>query len=435
MHYLTVSFSHKNSDIAVREKLAFTDESKEAALKELVSHAELSEAIIVSTCNRVEIIASTKDTQKASEYIFQMLGNYSKLTIEELEGRADVFENEGAIHHLFSVTSSLDSIVIGETQIAGQIKDAFRFAYDKGCCSQKLSRAMHYSFKCAADVRNQTEIAKKPVSVSSAAVDKAKKMFSSLDGITAVVIGTGEMGELACRHLAAAKANVILVSRTLEKAVALAAKIGDNVSGAEFGDLRKLLNSHKLLFSATGAQHPIIENSLVEKCEFKRVWFDISVPRDIEIDAHHDDIEVITVDNLNDIVEQNQMLRAEEARIAYSLVGSYTIDFFKWINTLSVDPIIKELREKAQSIAEKEIKNAVKKGFIPSEHEEEISKLLHSAFKKFMHDPTVNLKALADNPRLDSTVEALKYLHNLSDDAKVMDSYKCEHNVKTAEGN
>jgi glutamyl-tRNA reductase len=134
-------------------------------------------------------------------------------------------------------------------------------------------------------------------------------------------------------------------------------------------------------------------------------------------------------------VEQNQMLRAEEARIAYSLVGSYTIDFFKWINTLSVDPIIKELREKAQNIAEKEIKNAVKKGFIPSEHEEEISKLLHSAFKKFMHDPTVNLKALADNPRLDSVVEALKYLHNLSDDAKVMDSYKCEHNVKTAEGN
>jgi len=434
MHYLTVSFSHKNSDIAVREKLAFTDESKEAALKDLTEKAVISEAIIVSTCNRVEIVVSAKESQSALPFVFEMLQKHSGLELEELEGRADIFENEGAVHHLFAVTSSLDSVVIGETQIAGQIKDAFKFAYDRGFCAQKLSRVMNHAFKCAADVRNQTEIAKKPVSVASVAVDKARKIFGTLENEVAIVIGTGEMGELACKYLLAGGAKVILVSRSKQKADEMAARLGEAVSGADFANVRELINTHKLLFSATSAQYPIIENSLVDKKDFQRVWFDISVPRDIEIDEHHG-VEVVTVDDLQDIVEQNQSLRADEARAAYSLVGNYTMDFFKWISTLSVDPIIKELREKAQDIAEREIKNAVKKGFIQKEQEEEITKLLHSAFKKFMHEPTVNLKALANSPRLDSVVDSLKYLHNLSEDAKVTDSYKCEYLTEEAKGN
>jgi len=434
MHYLTVSFSHKNSDIAVREKLAFTDESKEAALRELTQKPVISESIIVSTCNRVEIVVSAKEPQTALPHVFEMLQKHSGLPMDELEGRADVFENEGAVHHLFAVTSSLDSVVIGETQIAGQIKEAFKFAYDKGFCAQKLSRVMHYAFRCAADVRNQTEIAKKPVSVASVAVDKAKKIFGTLEDEIAIVIGTGEMGELACKYLLAGGAKVILVSRSKQKADEMAARLGNSVQGAEFADVKKLINTHKLLFSATSAQYPIIEDDIIEKTDFRRVWFDISVPRDIEISDNHG-VEVITVDNLQDIVEQNQSLRAEEARAAYSLVGGYTIDFFKWISTLSVDPIIKELREKAQTIAEKEVQNAIKKGFIQKEQEEEITKLLHSAFKKFMHEPTVNLKALANSPQLDSVVESLKYLHNLSEDARIMDSYKCEYIVEEAKGN
>ncbi len=431
MHYLTLSFSHKNSDVAVREKLAFTEETKEKTLKTLTSNPIISEALILSTCNRVEIFVSSKDNSLAAPFIFEALCAHSGLSSEELEGRADVFENEGAVHHLFAVASSLDSIVIGETQIAGQIKDALRFAQERGFCANKISRVMQYAFRCAAEVRNQTQIAKNPVSVASAAVDKAKKMLGSLSGECAVVIGTGEMGSLACKHLLTAGADVILVSRSLQKAVDMAAELGANARGADYSQLSTLLNTHRLLFSATGAQHPIIDDNGVEKCEFRRVWFDISVPRDIEISDCHG-VEVVTVDDLQDIVEQNQSLRAEEARIAYSLVGSYTIEFFKWISVLSVDPIIKELREKAQAIAEKEIKNAVKKGFIQQAQEEEIGKLLHSAFKKFLHEPTVNLKAIASSAKLDDTVEALKYLHNLSSDAK--ESYKPEQYMDEERG-
>lgn len=423
MHYLTVSFSHKNSDIAVREKLAFDEESKERSLKMLTDTKVISEAVIISTCNRVEVFVSAKDAGLAMPFVFDVLSEHSKLCQDELEGRADVFENEGAVHHLFAVASSLDSIVIGETQIAGQIKDAFRFAKEKGYAGNKISRVMQYAFRCAAEVRNQTEIAKKPVSVASVAVDKAKKLLGNLENECAVVLGTGEMGALACRYLYDAGAKVIIVSRTLEKAKAMAEEFGENASGADYSSVKELVNTHKLVFSATGAPHPVLEDFIVEKRDFRRIWFDISVPRDIEISEHHG-IEVVTVDDLQDIVVQNQMLRAEEARTAYSLVGGYTVEFFKWISALSVDPIIKELRTKAQDIAEKEIKNAIKKGFIPKELEEEASKLLHSAFKKFMHEPTVNLKAMADNPRLESIVESLKYLHNLESEALVSCKYE-----------
>ncbi len=423
MHYLTVSFSHKNSDIAVREKLAFDEESKERSLKMLTDTKVISEAVIISTCNRVEVFVSAKDAGLAMPFVFDVLSEHSKLCQDELEGRADVFENEGAVHHLFAVASSLDSIVIGETQIAGQIKDAFRFAKEKGYAGNKISRVMQYAFRCAAEVRNQTEIAKKPVSVASVAVDKAKKLLGNLENEYAVVLGTGEMGALACRYLYDAGAKVIIVSRTLEKAKAMAEEFGENASGADYSSVKELVNTHKLVFSATGAPHPVLEDFIVEKRDFRRIWFDISVPRDIEISEHHG-IEVVTVDDLQDIVVQNQMLRAEEARTAYSLVGGYTVEFFKWISALSVDPIIKELRTKAQDIAEKEIKNAIKKGFIPKELEEEASKLLHSAFKKFMHEPTVNLKAMADNPRLESIVESLKYLHNLESEALVSCKYE-----------
>ena len=135
---------------------------------------------------------------------------------------------------------------------------------------------MHYAFKCAADVRNQTEIAKKPISVASVAVDKAKKLFGKLDGEIAVVIGTGEMGEIACKYLLTNGANVILVSRSKQKADEMGEKLGKNVTGADFGAIKELLNTHKLVFSATGAQHPIITDELVEERDFYRAWFDIS---------------------------------------------------------------------------------------------------------------------------------------------------------------
>jgi len=204
MHYLTISFTHKNTNIEVREKLAFDSEKKLLNAYQKIGAIELvNELIILSTCNRVEIITSVKEPLKAIEPIFEIIAEITGVGLEELEGRGETYEDSGAIHHLFSVISSLDTMVIGETQIVGQLKDAFRFSYDKGFASQKIARAMHHAFRCAAKVRNSTDISKNPISVSSVAVAKAKEIYGgNLGGFTALIVGAGEMSRLACEHLA-----------------------------------------------------------------------------------------------------------------------------------------------------------------------------------------------------------------------------------------
>ena len=220
MHYLTISFTHKNTNIEVREKLAFDSEKKLLNAYQKIGAIELvNELIILSTCNRVEIITSVKEPLKAIEPIFEIIAEITGVGLEELEGRGETYEDSGAIHHLFSVISSLDSLVIGETQIVGQLKDAFRFSYDKGFASQKIARAMHHAFRCAAKVRNSTDISKNPISVSSVAVAKAKEIYGgNLGGFTALIVGAGEMSRLACEHLAKNGVNLIIFNRDISRA-------------------------------------------------------------------------------------------------------------------------------------------------------------------------------------------------------------------------
>lgn len=178
MGYLVISFSHKNTDIQTREKLAFpNEENKDRFLKQILEDEIIDEAILLSTCNRVEIITSALNTDTAAKSIIKKLSKYSGLEFDNLYDRADIYEHDGAIHHLFSVASALDSLVIGETQIVGQLKDAFRFSVAKKYCGQNLPRALHYSFKCAAAVRNATSLGTGSVSVASTAVAKAKRLL------------------------------------------------------------------------------------------------------------------------------------------------------------------------------------------------------------------------------------------------------------------
>jgi len=428
MHYLIVSYSHKNTDIATREKLAFDNGPKsESFLTELIAHKAINEGIVLSTCNRVEFIVSAKSVPKASEHLFEQLSLASGVDRLELEGRADIFEDTGAIHHLFSVASSLDSLVVGETQIAGQLKAAFKFAYDKGFCSQKLSRAMHFAFKCGAVVRNCTEISKNPVSVASAAVAKAKDLLGDLGGDTAVVVGVGEMGILTVKHLVGMGCNVLLVNRDKAKADAIASEYSDGMVRVEpFGKLAEMLNHHKILFSATGAPHTVITRDMVEEKPYQRYWFDLAVPRDIEA-IEVERIDIFAVDDLQDIVNKNISLREEQAKKAYGIIGQFTQEFYRWLQSLSVDPIIKALRDQAKEASLKEIKKAISKGFLPKECEESVEKILHNAFNTFLHNPTIKLKAIAEEPQADTVVEATKLLFDLPNEVVMLNRYKCEY--------
>jgi len=384
MHYLVISFSHKNCDIATRERLALSNSLKDELYKSLLENDIINEVILLSTCNRVEFVGSVKDPYEATETVLSHFNGYSQIPIEELEGRADIYEDNGAIHHIFSVASALDSLVIGETQISGQLKEAFRDSFEKGYCSQKLARVMHFAFKCAAAVRNTTDISKNPVSIASAAVSLARDVLENLGGYTAIVVGAGEMGTLAAKHLISSGCNVILVGRDKEKLKALAQRLGGITQYFTMDKLPQLINSYRLLFAATASKEPVIRRDMIEQRDFKRYWFDIAVPRDIEeIDIGN--IEVFAVDDLKNIVEKTIAFREAQAKEAYKIVGKFTKEFFSWLQTLSIEPIIREIRERAKEISKEELQKALKKGFVPKEAEGNVYKLLHKIFNRFLN--------------------------------------------------
>ena len=412
MHYLLVSISHKNTDLAIREKLAFDADRQTMILKRLVAHGSINEAVMLVTCNRIELTVSAKEVHGALAEVLDALHAASGVNRTELEGRAQSYEDEGAARHLFSVASGLESVVIGEAQIAGQFREAFRFAQEKGFAGKKLTGLMNHAMRCAAAVRSATEVGKNPVSVSSAAVVQARQLTGGLSGVPAVVVGNGEMSRLAALHLLGDGAEVIVVGRDLEKARIFAAELGPNVKSESFARLPHLINTHALMFTATGAPHTVINPEMVERCGFARYWFDIAVPRDIA-EMEDENIHIYAVDDLQGIVQTNMSLREEEAAKAFTIVGEHVNDFFNWLSSLSADPVIKALREKASRAVREELDRAVKKGFIPAEHEESVRLLLHNAFKRFLHTPTVALRLQMDKPDAQETLECIRQLFDL----------------------
>ncbi|TKX34295.1 glutamyl-tRNA reductase [Campylobacter taeniopygiae] len=425
--YYCVSFTHKNTDLFLREKLSFTDETKKYEFLRMINaHENIEESLIISTCNRVEIIAFVKNA--CSEYIIKTLALLCGVNQDELLKKADIFEDSGAIHHLFSVASSLDSLVVGETQIAGQIKDAFSFSLKNEFCKTHISRALHCAFKCAAKVRTETQISKNPISVASVAVAKAKELLD-LSQKKAVVIGAGEMAELAAKHLIAGGAKIIILNRDMQKAKLLCEKLEGLHQYDSLENLKLYLNQYELFFSATNATHAIITNALIEEVPHKRYFFDIAVPRDIDI-KENDKIFVFAVDDLQAVVQKNLALRENEARMAYSIIGQETSDFFRYLNDLALNPIIKAIRLKAKECADKQLDIALKKGYLKHSDKNEARKLIHQVFKAFLHNPTVNLKHLQGKIQSDTVINAMRYVFDLKNNLEGLNQYKCDFNME-----
>ncbi|EAH9850417.1 glutamyl-tRNA reductase [Campylobacter upsaliensis] len=411
MHYFCISFTHKNTDLSLREKLSLNDEKKKKEfLKLVLSKEDIVESLVISTCNRVEILAFVKDLKEVGKHIITSLALLCEVDKNDLEKRADFFEDSGAIHHLFSVASSLDSLVIGETQITGQIKEAFHFAKNLNFCAEHLEFALHHAFKCAAKVRNQTQISKNPISIASVAVAKAKELLD-LSQAKAVVIGAGEMAQLTCKHLLQAGAKIIILNRDLSKAQKLSEELDCEFDRLE--NLENYLNAYSLFFSATNAKNALITNNMLKSVEFKRYFFDIAVPRDIEL-SENDKIKVFAVDDLEEVVRKNLALRECEASIAYGIIGAMTSEFFKILNDLALTPTIKALRLKAKACANQQLQIALSKGYLKKSDEEEARKLIHQVFKAFLHEPTLNLRHL-QGKKSEVLIQSLNYLFNLGE--------------------
>jgi len=411
--YLVISFNYKNSDVTTRGKLSmlpnFYDEFK-----------PYGEIIIVATCNRIEIVAF-------AELLNPILTKIEQLTNISTEN-AFIYKGKSAIRHVFTVLSSLDSMVVGETQITGQYKEAFMKAYEEGAIKKNLSRLMHYGFKCAKRVRNETDISANPVSVASISVKKAKEVLGDLGGYSAIVIGAGDTSRIVCKHLEKHGVNIILLNRTYENAIALKEEInGVNVDVHSIDKLDKFINQYRLLFTATSSNKPIIHDGIIENKEFTRHWFDLAIPSDIcEIESEN--INVYRVDDLKDISDENMRKRANEIEKAKFIVDEMVEEYLKFIQTSEITPIIKELREKAEKISKDVISNAIKKKFIKPEDEKAVEKIVYTAFKRFLHNPTITLKENANEPQIDILLSSIKKLFKL--DENLLDINKCEYHNK-----
>ncbi len=436
IQYIVVSFSHKHIDIALREKLAFGDEEKLAFLRALCEHSAIKEAMLLSTCNRVEVYASVLEAKAAREYILENLQKFKHIPTEQLRELADIRLNQYAIYHTFSVASSLDSLVVGETQITGQLKDAYRFAYENLLCGKDLTRLVHYAFKCAAQVRNSVDISSSHTSVAGAAIHmlmlRFKECGESLDSKHIVVLGAGEMGVLALKHLAKHNVRLTLINRNLQNAkealANLAQEIGRKIELAPFGDLQALIDRADVLVSATGAPHSVINAEMIRPSVHKRVWFDLAVPRDIE-EVQVENLEIYRIDDLQVLIARNKLQREENAKDGYKIVEQCTQEFFKWLQTLSVDPIIKHMRALAKDSSLKELDRAVKKGFLPSEYRQNVEKILHNAFNTFLHKPTMRIKEAGESINSDPIIEAVKSIFDINDEIVMLNPYKCEEHL------
>ena len=425
MQYMVVSFNYKNCSLEEREAVSFKDEEEiKSYLNILTDFDFIQEAFIVNTCNRVEIVVATKDNFATYHAVLGILSKTKGLNFYELEKSAQRYEEEDAIEHIFNVVSSLDSMVVGEAQITGQVKEGYRVSFKNGTAGKELNRLLSYAVKCAAEVRNSTNISEHPISIASVAVAQAEDDLGSLSGMVGLVIGSGDMGKLASKHLLRAGADVVLVSRTKEHAQALADELGENVKVGSYEKLPIYINKYRLLFTATASKEPIITADMIAEKNMDRLWFDMAIPRDIDSSINVDKIKIYYIDNLQDISKNNHALRKEQAVIAADIVKKYKEDFLRWLQALAVEPVIKQLRLNITEIAKEESKRVVKKGFVPSEYQDSLEYMAIQLFDKFLHNPTKKLREVSKESEGGEIIDAIKQIFDIDTDSVDPKKYK-----------
>ena len=431
MYYQVVSFSHKNCDQGMREKLAFSNnDEKIEILNLLVAFEFVHEAFIISTCNRVELVLATRDNFSSFHAVLGLMAQKSDLNFYQLKTTAERYDDEEAVHHVFSVVSSLESLVVGESQITGQVKESFMLSHKNETAGRKLNRLLSYAVKCAAEVRNATNISQNPISIASVAVAQAHKILGdNIAGMTGVVLGAGEMGVLAAKHLLRAKCDVVMLGRDLEKVTLVAHTLGENVKADTVENLEKYINRYRLLFSATSAKEPVITKALIENDTVDRLWFDMAIPRDIE-DMGMEKLQLFRIDDLRSISESNHAMREEQAVRAAEIVEHYTEDFYAWLRALSIEPVIKQMRIHVSEAIDAEMARAIKKGFVPHEAEGNMRKMAEQMFKRFLHDPTQNLRKSSTQKKNANCIESVKRMFNIDTENIDFKQYKSDHHTK-----
>lgn len=423
MTIVTIGMNHESTPVEVRECLAKDPGNTSIALTSMRESALFMEGLFLSTCNRIEALYTTEKPEEAKDAVISLMSQLGDIPEENFYSSLYILENSEAIRHVFRVASSLDSLVVGEPQILGQIKDAYYEANVKEQTSGViLNRLMHKAFHVAKRVRTETGIAEAAVSISSAAVELAKKIFHDLSGRKTLLIGAGEMAELAARYLITHGVDSLVVAnRSFNRAVHVAEPFnGKAVLLEEIGS--QLLDSDIVITSTASMEYIIrydqVKSSLKKRRNRPLFFIDIAVPRDVEPRVNKlDNVYVYDIDDLKGVIEINTAQRKEEALKADRIVSEEVIKFEKWLKTLKVVPTIISIKEKAETIRKAEIRKSLSGlGELTPSQMESIETLTISLADKILNDPILALKRKAVRSSKDRYLDIARTLFNLDQD-------------------
>ncbi|WP_147821433.1 glutamyl-tRNA reductase [Salidesulfovibrio onnuriiensis] len=418
-----IGLNHRTAGVDIREKYALTN--VENFEEGLMANCPVRECMALSTCNRVEIVVVSQGVPE-HEVLDSVLSHWAgacggspQVLVEH------VYQHKGldAVQHLFTVASSLDSLVMGEPQILGQLKDAYRNAVEKGTARTIVSRLLHKAFSVAKRVRTETAIASSAVSISFAAVELARKIFGDLKGTTAMLVGAGEMAELAATHLMNnGVQDLLIVNRTFARAKALAdAMRGEPV---QFEHLGERLHEADIVISSTGSPTTVIRAKDVKgvlKARKNRPMFfiDIAVPRDIDPDVNGlDNVYLYDIDDLKEVVEENMAQRQDEAVKAHAVVATETQTFGSWLQSLTLQPTIVDLVNKSEDVARQELEKTLKRlGNVDAQTRKALETLVLSVGRKVLHEPICFLKRRGQEQHAaERFIDITRRMFNLDDE-------------------
>jgi len=413
--------NHKSTPLAIREKLAVTDGYADA-LSGLRTISGSLETYLLSTCNRVELLCVSEGQAGYDDLLKQYLFR-DAVNLEERNQYSYLYHDSEAVRHLFKVAASLDSMVLGEAQILGQIKEAYRYAAEAGSTGPLLNRLLHKAFSVAKRVRSETGIGSSAVSISSAAVELARKIFGDLADKKVLLIGAGEMAELAAEHLVGQGVkSVSVANRTLSRALDLAKRFNGEACSLE--ELHTQMERVDIIISSTGASDLIIRSADVKPLMRARrnrplFFIDIAVPRDLDPTLNElDNVFLYDIDDLSQIVEMNRGEREQEAVKAQRIVDEETVKFSRWQQSLTIKPTITALRQKADEICRQELSRTLPKLDLNEDDRRKVEKLASVISAKMLHHPLCYLKSDSCKHSDDIKIDTLRTVFGLDDDDK-----------------
>ncbi len=395
---ILIGLNHKTAPVEVRECLAFNGDETQIALKELLSQPSINEAILISTCNRIEVLLTADESPKAVEAAKTFVSGFKNVPVADFESSLYLYNGDEAVRHLFRVASSLDSMMVGEPQILGQIKEAYRTATTIKSSGVVLNRLLHKTFFVAKRVRSETGIGDHAVSISYAAIELGKKIFGSLENKEVLLIGAGEMAELAVEHLLRNRSGRITVAnRTFERGVELARRFRG--SAARFEEISDVLSRVDIIISSTGSPDYVVRRDQIKPLMRKRrnrplFFIDIAVPRDIDPAINRiSNVYVYDIDDLKGVVDDNIEDRNQEAIKAERIIDEAVIRFNQWHASLEVVPTIIDIRKKSDELMQAELAKTINAlSPMPEKNRQAIENMARALVNKLLHAPTQFLK-------------------------------------------